>query len=217
MKGKLITISGIDGSGKTTLINNLEKIIGDRLPVVCMSAYKDTKFTEELEEVAKKAGTTRRKCFSKLLRSITWKNDLIGSTVKNVIPKLEEGKIVILDRYTLCAKAFTDAEGEEDSYMDIMLDGLPKPDLGIYLDVDIYTALDRINQRDKQKDPYENKEGLVKLKKSYEKLMKEEDYPITTIDANLSQREVTKQVLDKVFKIYMQFRKENIRSDEEER
>ena len=45
-------------------------------------------------------------------------------------------------------------------YMDKILEVLPRPDLGIYLDVDIDVAIRRINKRTgKERAPYEKKMG----------------------------------------------------------
>ena len=60
-------------------------------------------------------------------------------------------------------------------------------------------ALQRIAQRSgKERAPYEKKEGLVQIKDVYEELISKEDYPIVRINADLSEREVTKEALDNV-------------------
>ena len=83
-----------------------------------------------------------------------------------------------------------------------MLDILPKPDLGIYLDIDIDVALQRIAQRSgKERAPYEKREGLVQIKDVYEELISKEDYPIVRINADLSEKKVTKEALDNIIKL----------------
>lgn len=202
MKGKLIVIMGIDGSGKTTLVGNLEECGCDVDNWKCMSVFDNSVFTKELEEVAKRQGKTRRECFSKDLRSIIWRADLINNVYQYVVPELENGNTVILDRYTLCNKVYSNLRNMGLEHMDRMLDILPKPDLGIYLDVNIDTALKRISERNAiERAPYERKDGLVQIKGIYEELMPQEDYPIVRINANLSKREVTKETLDNIIKL----------------
>ena len=147
MKGKLIVIMGIDGSGKTTLVGNLEECGCDVDNWKCMSIFDNSVFTKELEEVAKRQGKTRRECFSKDLRSIIWRSDLINNVYQYVVPELENGNTVILDRYTLCNKVYSNLRNMGLEHMDRMLDILPKPDLGIYLDVNVDTALKRISEK----------------------------------------------------------------------
>ena len=202
MKGKLIAIMGIDGAGKTTLVGNLKKCGCEINNWKCMSIFDNPIFTEELEKVAKQQEKTRRECFSKELRSIMWRSDLINNVFKYVIPELEKGSTIILDRYTLCNKVYSDLEKSGLGYMDKVLEVLPKPDLGIYLDVDIDVALSRINKRNKkERAPYERKGGLINLETKYKKLMPQERYPIIEINANLSEKDVTRNALDAILMI----------------
>lgn len=130
-----------------------------------------------------------------------------GEGFSNVYKKmciylLENGNTVILDRYTLCNKVYSNLRKMELEHMDKMLDILPKPDLGMYLDVNIDTALKRISERKSlERAPYERRDGLIQIKGLYEELMLQEDYPIVRIDANLSKREVTKEALDNIIKL----------------
>lgn len=202
MEGKLIAIMGIDGSGKTTLVGNLQKCGSGIENWKCMSIFDNSIFTEELEMVARQRGKTRRECFSKELRSITWRSDLINNMFRYVIPELEKGSTIILDRYTLCNKVYSNLERSGLGYMDKILEVLPSPDLGIYLDVDIDVALRRINKRTgKERAPYEKKEGLIDLERKYKKLMLQEGYPIVKINANLSEKEVTRSALDAIIRV----------------
>jgi len=195
MEGKLIAIMGIDGSGKTTLVGNLQKCGSGIENWKCMSIFDNSIFTEELEMVARQQGKTRRECFSKGLRSITWRSDLINNVFRYVIPELEKGSTIILDRYTLCNKVYSNLERSGLGYMDKILEVLPSPDLGIYLDVDIDVALRRINKRTGKK------EGLIDLERKYKKLMLQEGYPIVEINANLSEKEVTRSALDAIIRV----------------
>ncbi len=202
MKGKLIAIMGIDGSGKTTLVGNLEKCGCEIDNWKCMSIFDNSIFTEELETVARQQWKTRRECFSKELRSITWRSDLINNVFRYVIPELEKGSTIILDRYTLCNKVYSSLEKSGLGYMDRILEVLPRPDLGIYLDVDIDVALRRINKRNgKERAPYEKKEGLIDLERKYKRLIPQEGYPIVRINANLSEKEVTRSALDAIIRV----------------
>lgn len=63
------------------------------------------------------------------------------------MPELENGNTVILDKYTLCNKVYSNLRNMGLEHMDRMLDILPKPDLGIYLDVNVDTALKRISEK----------------------------------------------------------------------
>ena len=201
MVGKLVVVMGIDGSGKTTLINNIKQCSENIPRIKPMSIFKDSVFTRELEQVAELNGKTRREMYSPILRSIVWRNDLINNTLLKVVPELENGNIVILDRYYLCNKIYSNFDEQNLSHMDKLFEILPKPDLGLYLDVKVDIALDRIEKRGLKKSPYETKENLNKLQNKYLEHIVQEQYPILKIDANLSEKEVLRIALDKIFEI----------------
>ncbi len=194
MKGKLIVVMGVDGAGKTTLVQNMEKCLS-HLNFVCMSIFKNPLYTNELEMVAQNNGSTRREMFSKEFRNMVWKNDLILNTIDRVVPELENGNNVILDRYVLCNKVYSN---DEDSSINRILNVLPTPDLGIYLDVDPQVALSRIESRMEDKAPYETMEGLIKNIERYKKLIKKEKYPIVYVNANNSEDAVLLDVIKQI-------------------
>ena len=209
-KGKLIVLMGIDGAGKTTLLNNLNKC-SDALHLSnwrFKSVFENPIFTKELETVANENGKTRRECFSSNLRSIIWRNDLINNTLLYILPELEKGNTVILDRYTLCNRVYSKLDDSNLQHMDKMLEILPKPDLGIFLDVDIDIAIKRINERGNERAPYEDKKGLKELRQRYLQLMPLEKYSIVTINANQPERLVVEDVFYKIIQLYQKHTKE---------
>jgi thymidylate kinase len=72
LKGKLIYVFGIDGSGKTTLVQNLGKYLKQITPVQVVYSSEMTPFTDELEQVSSRFHTSRRECFSPTLRGAVW-------------------------------------------------------------------------------------------------------------------------------------------------
>lgn len=196
MKGKLIAICGIDGSGKSTLLKNLEKYYDIKLNSAYIKMFYNPIFTNELEEVAHKFNIKRRECFSNSLRSVIWMDDLIYNYYRYIEPELEKEKIVFVDRYTICNEVYTIcmAKGYINQMFKIY-NTLKKPDLLIYLDVNEEIAVDRIKKR-KIVAPYENRETLKELKKLYEEKIKEADYSIYKINADLSETRVLENVVN---------------------
>ena len=201
MKGKLIVLMGIDGSGKTTLLKNLEKYYNHNQNFKFITIFKKSRYTRELEKAAMSENKKVKECFSKELRNLAWRADIIDNMSRYVIPELEMGNIVILDRYVLCNRVIHHVKNKNREEIDKILEVLPKPDFGIYLDVEVETALERINSREKKKDDYENKENLLQLKQLYKKLIKNEGYNIITINANLPEEKVLKKTIDEIGKI----------------
>ena len=204
MNGILIVVMGIDSAGKTTLINNIKRCSINVPKIKCMSIFDNSIFTQELEKTAEMQGKTRRQVYSPELRSIVWRNDLINNTLTRVVPELEKGNIVILDRYCLCNKIYSSLHENGLMHMDKILEALPKPDLGIFLDVNVYVTIKRIEERKKEQAPYETLEKLEELRKKYLVSLPYEGYSIIKIDANLPANEVTKQTLKNIMKIMNQ-------------
>lgn len=195
MSGILIVIMGIDGAGKTTLLNNIKRYGKNISKLKTMSIFDNSIFTKELEDTAEKQNKTRRELYTSKLRSIVWRNDLINNTFSYVVPELKQGNVVILDRYCLCNKIYSSLEEQGLGHMDRILDVLPKPDLGIYLDVSIEEAIKRIKSRGKEIAPYETEEKLKNLRKKYLNSLPKEEYPISIVNGNLSEKEVTEQTI----------------------
>ena len=129
---------------------------------------------------------------------------MINNTLTRVVPELEKGNIVILDRLCLCNKIYSSLHENGLMHMDKILEVLPKPDLGIFLDVNVDVALKRIEERKKEQAPYETLEKLEELRKKYLVSLPYEGYSIIKIDANLPANEVTKQTLKNIMKIMNQ-------------
>lgn len=198
MFGKLIVLFGIDGSGKSTILKMLND--SNLNNTICTSCLKNTVFEEELHRAEKALNFSRKNVFSKEFKHALHIESVIYNTFNNVLPILKNEKNVILDRYVICVKSFTEVF-LKSSYNCISesLNCLPNPDLGIYFDVDINVAYNRIKERSKKTDiPIhysESKNALLMKKRYYEESIPSESYPIKTIDANKSLDEVYEEVL----------------------
>ena len=122
MNGKLIVIMGIDGSGKTTLLENLQNCCLNNENIKFMRIFKKSKYTKELESISKQNNKPLNKCFSKKMRSLAWRADIIDNMFKYVIPELEKGKIVVIDRYFLCNKVIHSIRNNEFSGADKIME-----------------------------------------------------------------------------------------------
>jgi len=190
-KGKLIVIMGCDGTGKTTLLKNIDKYYSNKFNITTISGFGNKKYTMELDKIAKIQGKERKEIFSADLRSSIWIIDLLNSALREVTEYLEEGKIVILDRYSLCASIYAKVvRGAEIEHLYKTFEILPKPDLGIFLDGNINVIYNRILKRKVKLAPHENPIMLNEIRNEYIKQMKEENYPIFRLNANYNEMKV---------------------------
>lgn len=153
-------------------------------------------FEEELYQAECKLHFSRGDVFSHEFKHLLHIGSVIYKMFNVILPLLANGKNVILDRYVICIKLFTDLF-LDPSYccLSRALDCLPAPDLGIYFDVDIGIAIQRIAERSRITGtlPHysESIESLIKKKAGYEAMIPNEKYPILRVDA--------KQEVDKVY------------------
>lgn len=146
MKGKLIILFGIDGSGKTTILNMLKSI--ELNNTVCTSCLTNAIFEEELYRAERKLNFSRTDVFSHEFKHVLHIGSVIYNMYNTVLPLLYSGKNVILDRYTICIKLFTDLFlSPSCNCLSKALECLPTPDAGIYFDINIDNAIHRIEER----------------------------------------------------------------------
>lgn len=187
MRGKIIFLFGIDGSGKSTILKMLEDNKLDN--TVYTSCLTNAIFEEELYQAERKLHFSRQDFFSHEFKHVLHIGSVIYNMFNIVEPLLNDGKNVILDRYVICIKLFTNLF-LDPSYncLSKALECLPTPDLGIYFDVDIDTAIQRIQERSNRTGiiPHysESRESLKRKKAGYETMIPNEKYAILKIDAN---------------------------------
>ena len=194
--GLFITIEGPDGAGKTTVLNELfprlqmiakNEIIKTREPGGVLIAEKirqiilnpDHRQMDERTEALLYAAARRQ------------------HLVEVIIPALNEGKIVICDRFVDSSLTYQGAGRrigmkEIAQINEFATEGL-EPDFTLYLDVDSDTGLRRIQNHRKQDVDRLDLEGLEfhqRVRHAYLKLAEENPVRIHRIDAKMSLQEV---------------------------
>ena len=199
MQGKIIILFGIDGSGKSTILKMLKN--SGLNNIVCTSCLSNAIFEEELYQAENKLNFSRKDVFSHEFKHVLHIGSVIYNFHNKILPLLNSGKNVILDRYTICINLFTKLFLDSScSCLSNALACLPIPDLGIYFDVDVDIAIQRIQGRSNitgiQPHYSESKEALMMKKAGYETMIPNEAYPIARIDANQDIDEVYSSALN---------------------
>ncbi len=187
MRGKLIFLFGIDGSGKSTILRMLEDCGLDN--TIYTSCLANAIFEEELYQAERKLHFSRADFFSHEFKHVLHIGSVIYNMFNMVFPLLNNGNNVILDRYVICIKLFTELFLDSTcNCLSKALECLPTPDLGIYLDVNIDTAMQRIQERSNRTGilPHysESKESLIRKKEGYKTMIPNEEYTVLRVDAN---------------------------------
>lgn len=149
-KGKLITFCGLDGSGKTTMIELLKR------DFVCPVITKQpTKAVRQSEIFRNYMDCAEHEGFEYRSLSLLAASDRIQHSNQVILPELEKGKIVISDRYYYSCLANLRARGYvQDQWIYEIASFLPEPDLAVFVDVPVNVAIRRVRGRENEKDSY---------------------------------------------------------------
>lgn len=205
MKGKFITLEGPDGSGKTTvsleIVKKLKKmgykVLLTREPGGVDIAEQIRKVILDKNNIAMDSKTEA------LLYAAARRQHL----VEKVLPALEEGYIVICDRFVDSSLAYQGVGrqlGIDKVYqMNLFAIEDIMPDKTIFFDIDYKLGLERIKSNKRESDRLDNA-SLDFHKKVYEGYLEIcNKYPdrIVKIDANLNVESVVDLVLEEINKI----------------
>lgn len=189
--GKLIVVEGIDGAGKTVISKGIAEGLKNRGFNVIWSCEPtfDSPYASILREKLKSGTKDQRELKKLFLEDRKW------HVANLIIPKLEEGYIVVLDRYYLSTVTYQGSQGF--SVKDLLVENetfAPLPDLVLYLDLPIEIALRRINEREEKLSVFEKKEFLEKVSELYQKIL-----PLFNFTKIRAERKL-KEVLDEAIK-----------------
>ncbi|MFK4132119.1 dTMP kinase [Pseudomonas luteola] len=150
MKGRFLNFEGIDGSGKTTQIGLLcEHLKKVGIPFVTTREPGGTPIAEDLRDVLLRLRS------DEVMHPMTELLVYFAARVQHyhtyIRPKLNEGFHVICDRFTPSTYAYQAAGRQIDLSVVKALDSLAmdsvKPDLTVYIDIDIEESSKRVNSR----------------------------------------------------------------------
>ena len=197
MKGKFITLEGIEGSGKSTSLQEIANAL-------------DKKSIDYI--LTKEPGSGS---LGKDLRSLLLSNDnkissevellLMMADRKNhldslIIPNLNNGKWVISDRYLDSTYAYQGGGRNMDfALIDELSNSLnfPSPDLTILFDLPVEIALERAKQRGNldrfEKEPLEFHNRIRNI---YKSRAEEDPKRIKIVDSSVNFQEVKDQVVN---------------------
>lgn len=187
-KGRLISVEGPEGAGKTSVIQALLpklEILGE---VVTTREPGGVPIAEQIREVILNKDHTSMDDKTELLLYIAARRQHLK---ERILPALAEGKLVLVDRFVDSSVAYQ-GFGRGLSPQDVAwlnqfaTDGL-LPDLTLYFDLDVELGLERIAKHRGHEVNRLDLEGISlhqKVREGYLHLAKEEADRIVTIDAS---------------------------------
>ena len=137
--GKLIIVEGIDGSGKSTQLQLLEKWLAAKGFNVFFTEWNSSQLVRETTKRGKKSKALTPTTFS-LLHATDFANRLYH----DILPPLKAGMVVLADRYAYTAFARDAVRGVSPAWVRKLYNFAIRPDMAFYFNVPIEVAIDRI-------------------------------------------------------------------------
>lgn len=173
----LITVEGVHGCGKTTIVRLLYKKLRKlKFQVVVTADQTGTSIGRKIRELNLKKEHTGIAPFTEALLIAAARHQTV---VKIIEPNLTLGKIVVCERYSDAFFAFQSfARGLPVALLQCINDAATEgiePDLTILLDVDPYIAIARIKPKSRHRIENEPLKFHYKVRKGY--LFQADKYP----------------------------------------
>ncbi len=165
-KGILIVIEGLDGAGKTTIAKWLVDLFNN-------AGYNALYTYEPTDSLFVKALKSYNDFRSAELDALVYAADRLVHLRSKVLPALEEGTIVVMDRYYFSSVAYQGAQGAPIEWVFELNKYARKPDLAIYIDVKPEVGLMRLSKKESLSrfPEYEKIELLRKVREIYLELV----------------------------------------------
>ncbi|MBI1858760.1 MAG: dTMP kinase [Candidatus Melainabacteria bacterium] len=205
--GKLFTVEGIDGSGKSTQIALLYQWLKNEGYGVFFSSWNSSPLVKS---------TTRRGKLKQILTPTTFSlvhaTDFADRIEREIIPPLKAGAVVLADRYIYTAFARDNARGINKEWVRKLYSFAVRPDVTFYFKVPLDVAIERITSTRAEIKFYEAGMDLGlspdivesfklfqgKILDEYEKMIPE--FGLTVVDATLPINAQQKKVREIILK-----------------
>ena len=167
--GGFIVFDGLDGSGQSTQAEFLKDFLKEKGYKVILTKEPtlDSQAGKEIKEVLEK----KKKISPKELQELFAK-DRKEHLKTLIIPALEQGKVVISDRYFFSSFAYGQASGLDLNWLIKINNEFLLPDITFFLAVSPKVCLERIKKRNQKRTLFEEKEKLEKVYRNYQKIAK---------------------------------------------
>lgn len=165
--GVLITFCGLDGCGKTTMIQMLAAELEGRGEKILLTK-QPTDFVRRSDIFRIYMDHPDHSGYDYRSLSLLAASDRVQHVSRVVTPSLKKGNLVISDRYFYSCLANLQARGfEDDRWIYEIAESIVEPDIAFFFDIPVQTAVSRVRSRPSEKDRYIDLELQYKLREKY--------------------------------------------------
>lgn len=191
--GALVTLEGIDGTGKTTQVRRLaDRYALHSYPVSTFREPGASEAGQKLREAARHGRLDPEQ------ENALFLEDRRHDVDANIRPALEEGRLVLLDRYYLSNMAYQGARGvDPERILGENEVFAPRPDITVVLDLPVDQAFERMRARGRGQDRFETMDSLRAVRDLFLRFAR--TYPwVRVVDASRSLDQVARAVVEVV-------------------
>ena len=183
MIGVLVNLEGIDGCGKSTQSKLLlEKLEGEGEKVIILKEPTKRPHGQKLWDVLH----GKRKATNEEILEL-FVLDRIQHVEEKIQPALDDGTVILMDRYYYSSMAYQVAGGIDVEEIREKHVFAPKPDVVLIFDLPVSIALERVKGHSNA-DEFEKEEHLEKVREAYLNL--ENDPLVRIVDATGTPEEI---------------------------
>ena len=179
----LVNLEGIDGCGKSTQSKLLlEKLEGEGEKVIILKEPTKRPHGQKLWDVLH----GKRKATNEEILEL-FVLDRIQHVEEKIQPALDDGTVILMDRYYYSSMAYQVAGGIDVEEIREKHVFAPKPDVVLIFDLPVSVALERVKGHS-DADEFEKEEHLEKVREAYLDL--ENDPLVRIVDATRTPEEI---------------------------
>jgi dTMP kinase len=208
-RGKFLTLEGLDGCGKSTQLKKLEKVLASEgVEVIATREPGGTETGEKIRKILLDTGTVNLSPFAELALMFASRAQHLQEVIQ---PALEQGKIVLCDRFTDSTEAYQGGGRKLGSKpvleLHRILCGDIQPDLTIFMDSDIGASVERARRRnfarmngkramtDENRFEHESRAFFGRVRQAYLAIAERESPRVAVVNARGSPEETHKQIV----------------------
>src|SRR5258708_35492938 len=128
--GRLVAAEGLDGSGKSTQLQLLSFWLRSEGYEVVITEWNSSKLIKRALKAGRKQGS-----MDPQLLSLLHAADIAEMHLREILPALQRGAIVLADRYIYTALARDLARGVESAWVQHVYQFAARPDLELYFPI----------------------------------------------------------------------------------
>ena len=184
-----IVFEGLDGAGTTTQIRNLARYYEfNRREYYLTAEPTDNPIGQLVRQVLQKKVSTTPEALALLYAAD--RHDHIFSESHGILRMVEEGKIVISDRYFYSSIAYQSVECNPDFIT--MINQYPQPEFIIFVDTPVDVCMERIEKRGGEKELFDRASFLSLVRENYLRAFSAlpEGVKLITVDGAMQEDEV---------------------------